>query len=78
MLLILTIAGTKKSVTAKFAVTLSSRIAVTGLILQTQIITPKKVTVTDKICFLLVLSQFRGNFINKHSYNYIFISLIFS
>ncbi len=57
MLLILTIAGTKKSVTAKFAVTLSSRIAVTGLILQTQIITPKKVTVTDKICFLFICER---------------------
>lgn len=49
MLLILTIAGTKKSVTAKFAVT--------GLILQTQIITPKKVTVTDKICFLFICER---------------------
>lgn len=57
VLLILTIAGTKNSVTAKFAVTLSSRIAVTGLILQTQIITPKKVTVTDKICFLFICER---------------------
>ena len=65
-------------VTAIVVITVPSPVAVTALSLDYECVICVFVMGDSNNWKNKVLSQFRGNFINKHSYNYIFISLIFS